>query len=106
MIRCGKLCKGCGSGCNKPDDVAYMVACPFCDDAGCDRCGDRGSFSVECPRRYVGDLARFINLAGMCNDGLLPVAGGLLDQSAWFVELHQRLNGEQNRIESESLKDG
>ena len=95
----------CHRECNRPDGIANMVACPVCDGVGCEAC-DEGYFEVTCPHRFVGDLARFINLAGMCGDNCLPVAGGLLDQSAWFLSLYQRLNSEQNRIESEKIKHG
>jgi hypothetical protein len=34
----------------------------------------------------------------------LPVAGGILDQSAWWLELKQRLQAEENRIQDEKDK--
>jgi hypothetical protein len=37
----------------------------------------------------------------MAIKGLLPIAGGTLDQSAWFIDLMQTLESEQNRIDNE-----
>jgi len=34
----------------------------------------------------------------------LPVAGGLLDQSAWWFELRKLLKSEENRIDNERAK--
>jgi hypothetical protein len=34
----------------------------------------------------------------------LPVAGGLLDQSAWWFELRQRLQSEEHKITEEQMK--
>lgn len=106
MVRCGKLCQSCGTECNKKGDVAYVVACPVCEEVGCDACGGEGTFEVDCPRKFVGSLWHHIGLAAMCSDGRLPVAGGVLDQSAWFMSLHQRLASETNAIQAEELKHG
>jgi len=75
-----------------------------CNESGCESCGDKGVFEVDCPREFVGELAAEINIAAMCKDGIWPVSGGLLDQSNWFVELHQMLNAEQNRNEFENME--
>jgi hypothetical protein len=34
----------------------------------------------------------------------LPVAGGLLDQSAWWFELRGLLKSEENRVQEEQAK--
>jgi hypothetical protein len=44
------------------------------------------------------------NLASMCKQGVYPVHGGLLDQSAWFISFLQRLRSETNTIEAERIK--
>lgn len=49
----------------------------------------------------MGDAIR---LAAMSGNGDWPVAGGLLDQSAWCLELKQTLTSEHNRIESEQME--
>jgi len=48
-------------------------------------------------------MAAAVNMAGMCGSGDWPVAGGLLDQSAWFVSLYQTLAGFEAKIEREKL---
>lgn len=45
-----------------------------------------------------------INIAGACSDGILPQAGGLLDQSAWWFELRRLLLTEEKRIEEEQIR--
>lgn len=39
------------------------------------------------------------NVASICGKGDWPLAGGIYDQSAWFVDLYQQLKSETNRIE-------
>ena len=50
-------------------------------------------------------MSAAINLAGWAMKGQWPIAGGLLDQSAWFVDLVSMLESEQGRIEAEQLGD-
>ena len=38
-------------------------------------------------------------------DRHLPQAGGILDQSAWFIELWTTLNNEQAKIDTEKMKE-
>lgn len=45
-----------------------------------------------------------INLAGYASKGHLPVAGGLLDQSAWFVDVWSTLESDQSRIDAEQAE--
>ena len=55
-----------------------------------------------CSRDFVGpDMTQAINVAGLCEDGIFPTAGGLMDQSSWFIELWQQLRSDQNRIEAD-----
>lgn len=37
-------------------------------------------------------------------DRHLPTAGGLLDQSAWFIDLWQTMNSEQALIDAERIE--
>lgn len=69
----------------------------------CEMCGGHGTIEIkECPRRFVGhELTEAINVASLCGNGTLPVAGGLMDQSAWFVSLWQQLQSEQAEIDAE-----
>ena len=59
----------------------------------------------ECPLENVGpELIEAINLAGMCGQSDWPIAGGLLDQSSWFLDLKRRLDSETNKIEAEDAE--
>jgi len=44
-----------------------------------------------------------IHYATYAEKGSMPIAGGLLDQSAWFTDLCSRLQNEQARIEAERM---
>jgi len=70
----------------------------------CEHCKE-GYFEVtECPTKYIGqELIQDIHLIG-ATDTHLPVAGGLLDQSAWWFELRNLLKLEEHRVESEKEK--
>lgn len=46
-----------------------------------------------------------INLASMSGGGDWPVTGGLMDQSAWFLQLKQALDSDQNQIEAEQMEE-
>ena len=108
MVQCGELCKGCGNTCSKDyADGRIKIECVVCDGRGmigsvvCKDC-EGGHFVLsECPRQTIGqELTEAINLAGMCGKGDWPVAGGLLDQSAWFIDLKQMLERERTQIEN------
>lgn len=58
-----------------------------------------------CPRAFVGhEVSELANLASACDHGVMPVVGGLLDQSCWFVDAWQTLQSEQHRIEREEIE--
>lgn len=46
-------------------------------------------------------MTEFVNLATLALKGSYPVAGGTLDQSAWFVNAMQTLDSDINRIDNE-----
>ena len=97
-------------------EYPVQMDCPTCGGAGvlrantdeqaeCDQCDGMGRFDLdECPRKYIGqDLTECINYAAMASKGVWPVSGGLLDQSAWFVSLVQRLEAEMSIIDTERM---
>jgi len=49
------------------------------------------------------EFTRAVNFACMSGKGDWPVAGGMLDQAAWFLDLKQALANEQNRIDAERM---
>lgn len=55
---------------------------------GCNECDDRGHFLLtECPQRVypARELTELIRCAEWMKKGMPPVAGGVLDQSHWFM---------------------
>jgi len=48
----------------------------------------------------IGD----INIVAACENGVLPVAGGLLEQPAYYHELSNRFKAECNAIEREQAE--
>lgn len=72
------------------------------DGKKCEHCV-KGVFELtECPRSFVGEeMTQAINLTAMCGKGDWPIAGGLLDQSAWFISLKQAMQQERNNIQAE-----
>jgi hypothetical protein len=106
LVRCGELCKSCVGKCRDivtPQQPAE-IECPECGGEGCEHCKD-GWFEVtECPTKYIGqELIQDIHVIG-ATDQHLPVAGGLLDQSAWWFELRGLLKLEEYRVQEEQNK--
>lgn len=92
MIRQGKLCKYCtGKTCKDiPTEFEPIeIECPACHGDGCDKCND-GEFRLEqCPNKYCSDMYDPITLFELFAKGLPPITGGVLDQSAWFINAEQ-----------------
>lgn len=104
----GLLCRRCGAECC--DDITENnpaeIECPRCDNVGCDDC-DNGYFTLtQCAKRYVdGAIVKAINFAEYTDKGLLPISGGLLDQSAWFLSVWQALSQDKAMIEAKRIKE-
>ncbi len=61
----------------------------------------------ECPKAFVGrEMVEAINFAGWAMKGKWPVDGGLLEQSAWFVDMVGQLESAQNEIDAERANRG
>lgn len=74
------------------------------DGKDCEHCED-GYFKItQCPSTFIGqDLISDIQIVS-ASETHLPVAGGLLDQSAWWFELRSLLRSEEHRISEEQHK--
>lgn len=73
------------------------MTCPICDGRGCDAC-DGGDFQPGCPHLFVNDVLDVVEMAAMSAEGMLPIAGGIVDQSAWFMRFRALLATEANHI--------
>jgi hypothetical protein len=51
-----------------------------------------------------GELINDINLVAHCENGVMPVEGGLLNQSQYYFELTSRLKSEQTKIQREQAE--
>jgi len=58
---------------------------------------------TECPSKFIGpELISDIQVVS-ASEHHLPVAGGLLDQTAWFFEVRSALKSEENKIQDDQL---
>lgn len=81
-----------------------VVQCTECEGVGCRYC-DSGRVGVpECPQKMAADLGEFWDAADMMENGIPPVAGGSLDQAAWFVRLYNRLKADEGRFGGEGYR--
>lgn len=59
----------------------------------------------ECPQKFIGnELIEDINTVDACQNGVMPVGGGLMDQSVYYLELTSRLRNERAKIEREQAE--
>jgi len=76
--------------------------CTFCEGYGCDECEQRGSISlVGCPNELCRSLYSTVQLIDLFRKGVMPIAGGVLDQSAWFISAVQCYEQAENLIRAE-----
>lgn len=69
----------------------------------CEACDGKGYFEItQCPNQLVDrELAECLPLVDLFVDnGLPPVAGGVLDQSKWFLDFVRRVKSDDNRLRS------
>lgn len=97
LLACGELCRGCGQTCVDMPSESNVIEIESSED--------RSQFwkLTECPKRFTRDIVDAVNAAQLA-DSHLPVAGGTLDQSAWWIALWQTFRQSVNRIESESIE--
>lgn len=56
----------------------------------------------ECPRKFVSGIVDEINLAQVADDHL-PCSGGVLDQSAWWVECWMAFKSDCSQIDQDRI---
>ena len=73
----------------------------MCAGHGCEHCSHGTYLVTECPSKFIGQSLLHDIAVITSSEHHLPVAGGILDQSAWWIELRQALRNEEALIESE-----
>lgn len=58
---------------------------------------------TECPRRFVADIVDAVNLAQL-GESHLPVAGGVMEQCSWWVDLWMTLKSDMNQVEADKAE--
>ena len=63
------------------------MACPACDNSGCEMC-EAGRITItQCPLEMItSDVIEAIHYAGLYKKGLPPIHGGALDQARQFTD--------------------
>lgn len=107
LVRNGLACRACGDQCVESisESNPVKIECPICDGTKCAECTD-GFFDLICCARHYADneLVEAINMTALVDKGFWPVAGGILDQANYFVNLYQFVTSEQSRIDEERIK--
>jgi len=101
------MCKSCGPGqCRDAptESLPLKIECPVCDGLSCDECGDGYFELTQCPKMELNrEIMDLIEDSELAKKGLMPVRGGTLDQSSWFLKSAQVLWAEETRIENEKM---
>lgn len=108
LIRGGHICRHCtNKKCvdENTDHEPTYIDCTECNGSpeGCEHC-DQGKWRPDglCPNRYCSDVAPVVRLIEMFNKhGMPPITGGVLDQSAWFINAAWHWENEKAQIEAE-----
>ena len=103
MLRNAGLCRDCKKECVEiKADTTILIQCPSCDGCGCEHCTNGEITITECPNKTCEDLIPAIELSDFFHDKQMPIAGGVLDQSAWFLNFARRLKYEDAAVKSQS----
>ena len=84
-------------------DNPIDIECPQCNGHGCDQC-DEGYVRLDgCPNTFCASVVPVIDVIDMIAKGLLPVAGGTLDQSASLIQAARWFESEEARVKNEQF---
>lgn len=78
------------------------MECFVCNETGCSECNGTGEIIVaDCPLKIIPrETWDVIELAGLYEKGLPPIAGGSLDQMRAFVAAFRIITAEKARCKS------
>jgi hypothetical protein len=70
--------------------MSVELECPECSGRGCKNCDDGYWELRECPGKFIGQqFHKAKQFADLAKRGILPVAGGAMDQTQWFLDFCQ-----------------
>jgi hypothetical protein len=78
------------------------MECVVCHGKGCDLCDHGSVIESGCPQKEVGPVISTLTMIDMSEKGHLPVTGGVLDQSQWFIEAYKFYTADIATIKAES----
>lgn len=70
---------------------ADYLQCPTCRGTGCSNCKDGFIELTKCHNVECREMIDVASLIELFENGLPPVAGGSLDQTAWFLDAAREL---------------
>jgi hypothetical protein len=95
------ICRSCTRGqCRDISEKPNLleIECPSCNGGGCEDCQD-GVFAIEgCPNSYCRSIVTSIDLIDLFGKGMPPINGGVLDQSASFIDAVQFFESEERKV--------
>ena len=98
------LCRSCTQGACRSLSTAESrieIECPVCDGEGCKECHN-GLYELDgCPNSYCSKIVSSLDLFDLFHKGLPPIAGGVLDQSASFIEASRFFELEEVKVRNE-----
>ena len=79
------------------------IECVSCDGEGCEKC-ENGFFHIDgCPNKFCSRVVRSLDYLDLWKKGMPPITGGVLDQSASFINLTQFFDTEERRVANERV---
>lgn len=102
LLRGGMLCRGCSQKkCAEDVDQGFEIECPLCAGDGCDECENGYLLLKGCPNDLCRDFAAALPIIDLMEKGIMPVAGGSLDQSAWLIDAARQYRNDMVLVENE-----
>jgi len=84
------------------------MECITCDGHGtyqgkpCEFCKGRGRIEiVGCPYDEIRGMLGLIDMFDLFDHGAMPIAGGVLNQSAWFINARNHWKRENARVKAD-----
>ena len=102
LIRCGQLCRECRGDECRSIGRGNRIECPTCHGRGCELCDNGHITTTECLQKIAAPVSDAMMMIDLAEKGHLPVAGGVLDQSQWFMEAYRFYQTDVQTIKAEA----